>query len=94
MNFPIAVRILQADGFYAFWIILSIVIIKKKDNACRFCRWWKIPYFWAGIKMYDLIAGRQLLHSSYFVGKNKALQLFPMLKKENLAGGIVYYDGE
>ena len=33
-------------------------------------------------------------HSSYFVGKNKALQLFPMLKKENLAGGIVYYDGE
>jgi hypothetical protein len=19
-------------------------------------RWWQIPYFWAGIKMYDLVA--------------------------------------
>lgn len=56
--------------------------------------WWKIPYFWAGIKMYDLIAGRQLLHSSYYVGKNKALELFPMLNKKDLCGGIVYYDGQ
>lgn len=44
--------------------------------------------------MYDLVSGRQLLKSSYVVGKRKALELFPMLKKEKLCGAIIYYDGE
>lgn len=44
--------------------------------------------------MYDLVSGRQLLKSSYVVGKKKALELFPMLKKEKLCGAIIYYDGE
>ncbi|KAJ7389044.1 glycerol-3-phosphate dehydrogenase [Desmophyllum pertusum] len=57
-------------------------------------RWWQLPYFWAGIKMYDLVSGRQLLKSSYVVGKKKALELFPMLKKEKLCGAIIYYDGQ
>ncbi|XP_073230331.1 glycerol-3-phosphate dehydrogenase, mitochondrial-like [Porites lutea] len=57
-------------------------------------RWWQLPYFWAGIKMYDLVSGRQLLKSSYVVGKKKALELFPMLKKDKLCGAIIYYDGQ
>ncbi|XP_033127941.1 glycerol-3-phosphate dehydrogenase, mitochondrial-like [Anneissia japonica] len=56
-------------------------------------RWWQVPYFWAGIKMYDLVAGRQQLQSSYYLSKTRALELFPMLKKEKLVGAIVYYDG-
>lgn len=57
-------------------------------------RWWQLPYFWAGLKMYDLVSGRQLLKSSYVVGKQRALELFPMLKKEKLCGAIIYYDGQ
>ncbi|XP_033629601.1 glycerol-3-phosphate dehydrogenase, mitochondrial-like [Asterias rubens] len=57
-------------------------------------KWWQLPYFWAGIKMYDLVAGRQCLRSSYVLSKTRALELFPMLKKEKLVGGIVYYDGQ
>ena len=57
-------------------------------------RWWQLPYFWAGIKMYDLISGTKLLKRSYFVTKSKALEEFPMLKADKLVGGIVYYDGE
>ncbi|XP_071943188.1 glycerol-3-phosphate dehydrogenase, mitochondrial-like [Antedon mediterranea] len=56
-------------------------------------RWWQVPYFWAGIKMYDFVAGRQNLQSSYYLSKTRALELFPMLKKEKLVGAIVYYDG-
>ena len=44
--------------------------------------------------MYDLVSGRKLLKSSYVVGKKKALELFPMLKKEKLCGAIINYDGE
>uniref|UniRef100_A0A672IVF7 Glycerol-3-phosphate dehydrogenase, mitochondrial n=1 Tax=Salarias fasciatus TaxID=181472 RepID=A0A672IVF7_SALFA len=57
-------------------------------------KWWQLPYFWAGIKMYDLVAGVQCLKSSYVLSKSKALELFPMLKKDKLVGAIVYYDGQ
>nr|XP_034302358.1 glycerol-3-phosphate dehydrogenase, mitochondrial isoform X2 [Crassostrea gigas] len=55
---------------------------------------WQVPYFWAGIKTYDVIAGKQLLKPSYYLSKRKALELFPMLKKEKLVGALVYYDGQ
>ncbi len=58
-----------------------------------FRRYWQAPYFWAGIKAYDLVAGSQLLKSSYFIGKKKALELFPMLRTNSLVGAIVYFDG-
>uniref|UniRef100_A0A3Q1CAL3 Glycerol-3-phosphate dehydrogenase, mitochondrial n=1 Tax=Amphiprion ocellaris TaxID=80972 RepID=A0A3Q1CAL3_AMPOC len=57
-------------------------------------KWWQLPYYWAGIKMYDLVAGIQCLKSSYVLSKTKALELFPMLKKDKLVGAIVYYDGQ
>ncbi|XP_072032092.1 glycerol-3-phosphate dehydrogenase, mitochondrial-like [Amphiura filiformis] len=57
-------------------------------------KWWQLPYFWAGIKMYDLVAGRQMLKWSYVISKKKALELFPMLKKDKLVGAIVYFDGQ
>jgi len=56
--------------------------------------WWQIPYFWAGIKMYDLVAGRKNVKSSYFLSKKSAIELFPMLKTDSLVGAIVYYDGQ
>lgn len=57
-------------------------------------KWWQLPYFWAGIKMYDVVAGRQVLKPSYVLSKTKALELFPMLKKDKLVGALVYYDGQ
>ena len=52
-----------------------------------------MPYFWVGIKAYDMVAGTQTLKPSYFLSKFKALELFPMLKAEKLVGALVYYDG-
>ncbi|XP_052377923.1 glycerol-3-phosphate dehydrogenase, mitochondrial-like isoform X2 [Oncorhynchus keta] len=57
-------------------------------------KWWQLPYYWAGIKIYDLVAGSQCLKSSYILTKTKALELFPMLKRDKLVGAIVYYDGQ
>ncbi|XP_071488803.1 glycerol-3-phosphate dehydrogenase, mitochondrial-like [Diadema antillarum] len=55
---------------------------------------WQLPYYWAGIKMYDLVAGRQNLRASYYLSKERALERFPMLKRDKLVGAIVYYDGQ
>lgn len=57
-------------------------------------RWWQLPYYWVGIKLYDLVAGSQCLKSSYVLSKSRALELFPMLRKDKLVGAIVYYDGK
>ncbi|KAG5283281.1 hypothetical protein AALO_G00040350 [Alosa alosa] len=57
-------------------------------------KWWQFPYYWLGIKMYDLVAGAQCLKTSYVLSKARALELFPMLKKDKLVGAIVYYDGQ
>lgn len=56
--------------------------------------WWKIPYYYAGTKLYDLIAGEENMGSSYMVSRDKTLEMFPMLRPHNLAGGVVYYDGQ
>lgn len=56
-------------------------------------QWWKVPYYYVGAKAYDLLAGSQGLTSSYYMSKANALEVFPMLKPDNLKGAIVYYDG-
>ncbi|CAK4011024.1 Glycerol-3-phosphate dehydrogenase, mitochondrial [Lecanosticta acicola] len=56
-------------------------------------KWWQAPYFWAGTKFYDFLAGSENIETSYFLTRSKALDAFPMLKKDNLWGALVYYDG-
>ena len=56
-------------------------------------RLWKIPYYWAGTKFYDILAGSEGIESSYFLTKSKAVEAFPMLKQDGLVGALVYYDG-
>jgi glycerol-3-phosphate dehydrogenase len=56
-------------------------------------KWWQAPYFWAGTKFYDLLAGSENIETSYFLTRSKALEAFPMLKRDNLWGALVYYDG-
>ena len=63
------------------------------NATCHPDRWWKVPYYWAGSKLYDLLAGSQSLESSYYLSRSKALEVFPMLKSDHLCGAMVYYDG-
>ena len=56
-------------------------------------RYWQVPYFWIGCKMYDLLAGKENMETSYLMTRGKTLETFPMLKSEGLVGSLVYYDG-
>jgi glycerol-3-phosphate dehydrogenase len=44
--------------------------------------------------MYDVLAGSQNMETSYLMSRGKALEAFPMLKREGLVGAVVYYDGQ
>lgn len=54
-------------------------------------KWWQAPYFWAGTKFYDLLAGSEGIESSYFLTRSRAMDAFPMLRRDNLWGALVYY---
>lgn len=60
--------------------------------------WFEVVYYWAGLKMYDLVAGARLLHFSRYYSAKESIELFPTLAKKgndrNLRGTVVYYDGQ
>lgn len=47
-----------------------------------------------GLKLYDWMAGRLSLGSSYTISKGKLLQANPGIKEKGLKGAIVYHDGQ
>ncbi|KZW03354.1 DAO-domain-containing protein [Exidia glandulosa HHB12029] len=57
-------------------------------------KYWQVPYYWAGCKMYDFLAGGENMESSYLMSRGKALEAFPMLQSKGLVGAVVYYDGQ
>ncbi len=57
--------------------------------------WPQIPYYWAGLKVYDLFAGKKgKLPGSYLLSAKKIKELYPQVNSKNLKGGVVYFDGQ
>ena len=56
--------------------------------------WWEGPFYGIGLKMYDLLAGRQGLGRSRILSRERTLQLLPTLEPDGLNGGVIYYDGQ
>jgi glycerol-3-phosphate dehydrogenase len=54
----------------------------------------ELPYYFTGLKLYDMLAGRANLQPSRLVGKADAAERFPMLKREGLRGAVEYHDGQ
>lgn len=55
---------------------------------------WDILKYTAGLKFYDLLAGRLSMGKSYFTNREKTLKRIPGLKADGLKGGVVYHDGQ
>jgi glycerol-3-phosphate dehydrogenase len=55
---------------------------------------WDVLLYTAGLKFYDLLAGRLSMGKSYFINRKTTLGRLPVLKPEGLKGGIVYHDGQ
>jgi len=54
----------------------------------------ELPYVWAGLKLYDLLAVGAGLGQSRYLGRDEVLRRFPMIRQEGLKGGVLYYDGQ
>jgi glycerol-3-phosphate dehydrogenase len=56
--------------------------------------WWDVFKYTAGLKFYDLLAGRLSMGKSYFISRTKTIKRLPLLKTDGLKGGVVYHDGQ
>lgn len=56
--------------------------------------WWEGPYYGIGLKLYDLLAGRQNFGRSQHLSREETLEHLPTLEPEGLRGGVIYHDGQ
>lgn len=57
-------------------------------------RWWEKPYYRIGLGVYDLLAGKLSLGATRWLSKEETLKHLPGLREKDLAGGILYHDGQ
>lgn len=55
---------------------------------------WEVAFYGVGMKVYDVLAGRQGFGPSRILSKGTTLQHLPTLKKDGLRGGVLYHDGQ
>ena len=57
-------------------------------------KWWEGPYYWTGMKVYDLLAGSQNFGTSRHLSRTETLEQLPTIERDGLRGGIQYFDGQ
>jgi glycerol-3-phosphate dehydrogenase len=60
---------------------------------CPFYKWFEAPYYFAGLKAYDVLAGSASLGASRYLGRFETVRRLPNLRGTGLHGGILYFDG-
>ena len=56
--------------------------------------WWGAPFYGAGLKMYDALAGRAGLGKTELLSRAETLKHLPSLQSRGLKGGVKYWDGQ
>lgn len=57
-------------------------------------RVWEVPYYYTGLKLYDLLAGRARLQPAQYISAKGTLERFPLVNPEGLKGSVAYQDGQ
>ena len=57
-------------------------------------RYYEGPYYFAGLKAYDMLAGKSTFPGSSYLGRKATLERAPDLRSSGLHGSIHYYDGQ
>ncbi|HEY0825714.1 MAG TPA: glycerol-3-phosphate dehydrogenase/oxidase [Ramlibacter sp.] len=55
---------------------------------------WETPFYGAGLKVYDALAGAAGLGPTQFLSRSQTLACLPTARPEGLKGGVKYWDGQ
>ncbi|MDH7480373.1 MAG: glycerol-3-phosphate dehydrogenase/oxidase [Armatimonadota bacterium] len=56
--------------------------------------WWEGGFYGFGLKVYDIMAGRQGFGRSRLLSHDETLARIPTIETKSLRGGVIYYDGQ
>lgn len=56
--------------------------------------WWEGPFYGIGLKLYDMLAGKEGFGDSKILTKEETITHLPTLETNGLKGGVIYYDGQ
>ncbi len=56
--------------------------------------WWEGPFYGVGLKIYDMLAGKEGFGSSKLISKEETLKHIPTIEQDGLNGGVIYHDGQ
>ena len=56
--------------------------------------WWEKIYYAIGLKIYDLLSGKLSLGKTQILSRKKTIEKLPAINPDQLAGGILYFDGQ
>ncbi len=56
--------------------------------------WWEGPFYGIGLKLYDLLAGKEGFGDSRVLSKEETLSRIPTIETDGLRGGVIYFDGQ
>jgi len=57
-------------------------------------RLWETPFYGAGLKLYDALAGADRLGPTRFLSRRQVLERLPTARADGLQGGVEYWDGQ
>ncbi len=57
-------------------------------------RFWEVPYYYTGLKLYDLLAGKARLQPAQYISAGGTLARFPSVNPQGLKGAVAYQDGQ
>lgn len=69
-------------------------LVQKQAFIVPCYSFWQKYYYGIGLKVYDLLSGKYSFGKSQILSKKETLKSLPNVKKENLSGGVIYYDGQ
>ncbi len=55
---------------------------------------WQKFFYGAGLKTYNLLSGKYGFGKSEILSKTETIEKLPNIKRENLRGGVLYFDGQ
>jgi glycerol-3-phosphate dehydrogenase len=55
---------------------------------------YELPFYGAGLKAYDVLAGRRSLGPTEVLSARRTQELLPTVRRQGLVGGIKYWDGQ
>ena len=69
-------------------------VVRKQSFLVPCYSLWQIVFYGIGLKIYDVLAGKQSLGKSVILSKNETIERLPTIDRAGLAGGVLYTDGQ